>query len=983
MDFHANYEVLEEIGRGEAATVYRARDLQLKRFVAIKELHEKLRRDPRQMEHFWEEAQFLANLEHENIVQIFGIEKDRGWIIMELMRGSLDTKLAQGPLAHDLVRSVLRQTLEGLKHLHEKGKLHGAVKPANLLINDQGRVKLSDSAGIAAGGVVRKPIGGSFKYMAPELANAALGDVTPAVDLYGVGFTALELLQGARFNELFPGVGADAVDPELGWMRWHGSLTERLPPIEKLMPNLPPDLTQVIGKLVEKEVARRYSSAEEALDDLKKLPLLTVDLPGMAVPKTKKEEVGGQTAPPPTQNSGKKNVKPFKKTGSGPDPWTREWMNKKLEDKRILAAVCAVVLLPALVFMFWPSGPTPVKVTITSTPTGARIFIKDKDREKTTDAEFTMKPGKYKVRLLLAGYKAKEELIDVQKGDDGKKFPFTLDPETRRVVISSTPSKADILIDDKARDVRTEAAVELVVGKKYRLRLEKAGYRDVEEEITVPPGDGDFALPNYKLVAKAPIKEKETGPITEIKPKEKEKVPVVKTPDREGRRFALLVGARDPASRLPEYAYADTDVDALAGILPHAGYKPADLTVLKSEGTGAIVRQQLHSLAANKVAADTVLVVLVGNGVQNGADGASFVPVGSDPAARSSILPIREVYDELKGCAAGVKLLIVDACRTAPGIGAGITAASAGPPPSGVTALFACMAGQQSYRHLDWRHSVFMNAVIRGLAGEANANSDQAVQVIEFKKFVTQKVAEYARSEFPQKSPQTPEFLGTLRPGAVLAQLDPVLAAYSSGCRASHGSQHEAAIKSFNAAVAQDAKFIPALLQRAAAHFYMEKYNETIADCAAAIAVDKQCAEAYAIRGEAGYQSKQPAREAEALQDLTTAIQLASNYPAPYNVRAKLYRDKKDYTHALADHDTAIRQSELDPDLFNERGLTHAFNEQYDKARSDYQAAIKLNPHRAVYYFNISQSYAREKNKQQADYWLEQSKKVRKANESK
>src|SRR5258708_1027345 len=127
MKTHPTYELLEEIGRGSAATVYRARDLSLKRYVAIKELQEKFQRDPRQMEQFWQEAQFLANLGHDHIVQIYGLDKERGWIIMELLEGSLDAKLSEGPLSPDLVRSVLHQSLEALVALHAQKKLHGAI----------------------------------------------------------------------------------------------------------------------------------------------------------------------------------------------------------------------------------------------------------------------------------------------------------------------------------------------------------------------------------------------------------------------------------------------------------------------------------------------------------------------------------------------------------------------------------------------------------------------------------------------------------------------------------------------------------------------------------------------------------------------------------------------------------------------------------------------------------------------------------------
>src|SRR5262245_7424447 len=95
MDSHPTYEVLEEIDRSHWATVYRARDLTLKRYVAIKEIHEDLRQNPARMSQFWQQAQLLAVTEHDNIVQVHGVDKERGWIIMELMRGGVDLKLAE------------------------------------------------------------------------------------------------------------------------------------------------------------------------------------------------------------------------------------------------------------------------------------------------------------------------------------------------------------------------------------------------------------------------------------------------------------------------------------------------------------------------------------------------------------------------------------------------------------------------------------------------------------------------------------------------------------------------------------------------------------------------------------------------------------------------------------------------------------------------------------------------------------------------
>ena len=146
-----SYELLEEIGSGGTARVYHGWDCELKRPVAIKQIDDRIRQDPRCMEQFWEDAQFLANLEHDNIINVYGVEKKQGWLIMELMQGSVADKVAGGPLPPDLVRSIMRQTLDALDFLHKKNRVHGQVRPTNILINDQGRVKLSDFAGTLVG----------------------------------------------------------------------------------------------------------------------------------------------------------------------------------------------------------------------------------------------------------------------------------------------------------------------------------------------------------------------------------------------------------------------------------------------------------------------------------------------------------------------------------------------------------------------------------------------------------------------------------------------------------------------------------------------------------------------------------------------------------------------------------------------------------------------------------------------------------------
>ncbi len=1056
MESHPNYEILTEIGHGEAATVYRARDLHLKRFVAIKQLHEKFRRDPRQMEHFWEEAQFLANAEHDNVVQVFGVDKDRGWIIMELMRGSLDVKLSEGKLDYDLVRSVLRQTLEALKYLHANAKLHGAVKPANLLINDQGRVKLSDSAGLVAGGEIRKPTG-SYKYLAPEFLNPAFGKVTPAADLYCVGFTALELAYGAGFDENFPGAGASAIDPELGWMRWQSSATEQLAPLVKLLPGIPADLNQVIGRLLEKDVSKRYASAHEALNDLSNLPILPVSLPSEAGPQMVKARVGGggQAAAPFTPP--KPPTKTVKSKSDQPPPplkpWSKEWINKKLEDKRILYGICGTIVFLLLIFLFLPSGPAPLpEIAIKSVPTNAVVFIDDNEQKDRTDGKFKLKLGKHKVRVAFPGHKAKEEEIEVKTGKDAQReFAFNLDKEMRKVRIASVPSGADIRLDDEAKGIKTgDGKIDLVPGGTHRLVLVMDGFKEFKAQFDVAPGEGDLELGPFALERIEPprvpmvkpeaprkvrIATTPTGAVVEILLDGEKKGPasstkldllpakpyqlVLESPgykkfeqaisvgkgegeielgpftlekDEPSRgipeRFALLIGVRDYGKRIPDYVFADADVDGIARILAVAGYKEANITVLKSGGTAAPtlsnIRDALRLFFSAKHANDSLMVVFEGHGFQFGPDDGPYLcPADGDPADKTTLLPLRELYDGLEKSPAHSKVIILDTCRPEiPGAGQMRLTAEVSAPPAGVAALFACGADQLSYRNLVWRHGVFMQTVARALSGEADADENGLVTVPELKQFVEGKVADYVRREYPkQPGGQTPTLVGSTAEGLALAKVAGVLLPFSRGCKHFYKDakqEYEKSVSEFDEALKVDAKFIPALLCRGYAQIELDRYADTIRDCDEVLKLDGKNANAYCFRGEANSWFDPP-KFKEAIQDLSEAIRFGPDFASPYNLRARMHRKQKNPDLALQDNNDAIRLEPLIAYLYIGRGLTHAVKKNWEAAESDYLRSIELNPNEIDAYDNMAALCDKRGKRDDAKKWLEKSNQVKKA----
>ena len=182
------FEIIETLGRGDFATVYRALDRELGREVAIKQIHQQYLQDPKQLERYWQEAQLLASLEHPHIMTIYDIVRDRGWLVLELMQGSIGQLLAGRPISIDDLRMMILFVAQALHHLEQHKIYHGDVKPSNMMVDRGSRIKLGDF------GMARRMVGddgsllkGTTKYMAPEVASEQFGPVGPHSDLYSLG----------------------------------------------------------------------------------------------------------------------------------------------------------------------------------------------------------------------------------------------------------------------------------------------------------------------------------------------------------------------------------------------------------------------------------------------------------------------------------------------------------------------------------------------------------------------------------------------------------------------------------------------------------------------------------------------------------------------------------------------------------------------------------------------------------------------------
>src|SRR5438067_3299095 len=262
----AEYAILGELGRGGSAVVYRARDRNLGRDVAIKVVHPRpLSPDDDAVARLAREARTVAQLQHPNIVTVFAVKRLTGGglaLAMQLVPGrTLKAVVHQGgPLAADRCRRILRDVAEALAYAHARGVVHRDVKPENIFIDEEsGRALLSDF-GIARSEehdsltLTGTAIGTPF-YMSPEQIDGAAIDGRS--DLYSLGLVAWEMLTARR-----------PWDGESLYNVIYKQKREELPPIEGLQPGVPLRLQYIIERMLQKNPAARWAGADGLLAQL-------------------------------------------------------------------------------------------------------------------------------------------------------------------------------------------------------------------------------------------------------------------------------------------------------------------------------------------------------------------------------------------------------------------------------------------------------------------------------------------------------------------------------------------------------------------------------------------------------------------------------------------------------------------------------------------------------------------------------------------
>ena len=257
------YKIVKSLGEGGMADVYLAIDTIINREVAIKILRGELGNDPVTLLRFQREANAASKLNHPNVVQVYdvGTSDDRHFIVMEYIRGKTLKQLIQlrGALHKEEAVSIMKQLLSAVAEAHRHNIIHRDIKPQNVLVKDDGTVKITDFGIALAHNAVQltqsDSVLGSAHYLAPETTRGEAA--TNQCDIYSLGIVFYELLCGS-----VPFTGDNPVQIAMK------HLSEEIPSIREFNPSLPQSIENIIIKATAKNKAYRYQSVEEMLHDV-------------------------------------------------------------------------------------------------------------------------------------------------------------------------------------------------------------------------------------------------------------------------------------------------------------------------------------------------------------------------------------------------------------------------------------------------------------------------------------------------------------------------------------------------------------------------------------------------------------------------------------------------------------------------------------------------------------------------------------------
>jgi len=430
------YEITRLLGRGGMAVVFLAEDLSLERQVAIKVLPPELSHDTKLIPRFQQEAKTAAKLDHPNIIPIYRVESEAGlvYFVMKYITGrSLEQLLEEGPLPIDLARRVLREAALALGHAHQRRIVHRDVKPANIMLEADGRVILTDfgiskalhgaSQLTGTGTIIGTP-----HYMAPEQAKGL--DVDGRADQYALAIVGHQILTG---KQPFDGSAHSIL---------YKHVFEPPPPVLAARPDVPCDISSALERALSKDPEQRFATMEDfavALGGDRRSDSRTV------VSAPIKPLAGGGSPPSPPQLSraavrrslitlgicavvGGAAWVGLRGSAETPEPAPATLaasQPERLEPLPVAPPAGGDVPVAA------PAKPKPVGVqsvylTVSSEPWGT-LYLDNMELGPTPVADYPLQPGKYRLRIEQEGYRTKTEII-VVTGPNPIRREYSLEP---------------------------------------------------------------------------------------------------------------------------------------------------------------------------------------------------------------------------------------------------------------------------------------------------------------------------------------------------------------------------------------------------------------------------------------------------------------------------------------------------------------------------------------------------------------------------
>ena len=474
-----HYHILEELGKGGMGVVYKALNVNLEKYVAIKTITLGLSSEKIITNRFRTEARALAKLQNPNIVSIFDfrVDDNQWFIVMEYVDGkTLSQKIRENDsIPWQECLGIFKQILSAIGHAHRAGIIHRDIKPNNIMLTRDGMVKITDF-GLAKdqknlSHTQTSSTGGTLYYMSPEQVKG-LHFTDNRSDIYSLGLTLYEMLAG---KIPFRKDDSDFAIRE-------AIIKHQFPPPTHFNPSIPVGLNSIVMRSIEKRPEDRFQSIDEMLESMEQFEhAATTDQTKLG--SVTENQTFSQINPAEfdisyVTDSVEKEEHPFE---------TAESPVKSKRFRYSFVGVLAIIAAIAVYFIITWLIPAPMaELMVISTPRGARLMVNGENAGQTPVYNFLARSGPINISLEKDSYLPLDTVITLVS-DTLNYFACDLVP-AGMIDIEISPSNARVWINEHATTIKGNANLKLASGS-YDIRVACEGYQTLTDKVFLQHGD--------------------------------------------------------------------------------------------------------------------------------------------------------------------------------------------------------------------------------------------------------------------------------------------------------------------------------------------------------------------------------------------------------------------------------------------------------------------------------------------------------------